>query len=220
MEVPVKSVATLLLISVIMVLGFYGCGDRGSTAPSAPAIRSLNQSCAPVGAEGLTLLVGGLNFSPSSVVRWNGSDRPTVASSASGLHADIPASDLAAPGTASITVFTPGGGSSNSVPILITPGGVNPQSVTVDPSGKFAYVANYGCSFQYPGNISMYTTNSTGTLASIGGPVTAGFGPHAVVVDPSSRFAYVVNDDFVDLGPGLSTVSTHAIDAATGGHDL
>ena len=84
------------------------------------------------------------------------------------------------------------------------PAGTRPQSVTVDPSGKFAYVANYGS-----GNISAYAINArTGALTSIGAAVAAGAFPTSVTVDPSGKFAYVAN-----AGGG---VSAYRIDATTG----
>ena len=111
-----------------------------------------------------------------SVVRWNGSDRPTTSNgSINGLIAQISASDIAAAGTAAVTVFNPGpgGGSSNSLTFTITPGAVDPQSIAVDPAGKFAYVANGGCDGGVGGYVSMYTINpTTGALASIGPPVS------------------------------------------------
>src|SRR5260370_17272868 len=68
--------------------------------------------------------------------------------------------------------------------------GTGPQSVTVDPSGMFAYVAN-GVS----NNVSMYTiSNTTGALTSIAAPVAAGPGPLSVTVDPSGGFVYDAND--------------------------
>jgi hypothetical protein len=54
-------------------------------------------------------------FSTDSVVRLNGSDRVTTFVDSQHLQAQIPASDLAAQGEASITVFTPGTGASSSV---------------------------------------------------------------------------------------------------------
>ena len=54
--------------------------------------------------------------------------------------------------------------------------GTSPVSVTVDPSGKFAYVANYGSD-----NVSVYTINaSTGALTAVGTPVAAGTFPLSV----------------------------------------
>ena len=106
-----------------------------------------------------------------SVVRWNGSDRPTSSNgSINALTAQISASDLATAGTATVTVFNPGpgGGTSNSLTFTITPGAVNPQSIAVDPAGKFAYVMSAGCAGGTGGYVCLYTINpTTGALAPI-----------------------------------------------------
>jgi len=79
-----------------------------------PTLSSINPTSASSGGGALTLTVNGTSFQANSVVRWNGSNRSTTFVSDSRLTAAIPASDLAAAGTASITVFTPapGGGAS------------------------------------------------------------------------------------------------------------
>ena len=67
--------------------------------------------------------------------------------------------------------------------------GDRPISVAVDPSGKFAYVANI-----YGNNVSAYSINTTtGALTAVGPAVAAGYGPRSVTVDPSGKFAYVAN---------------------------
>ena len=73
--------------------------------------------------------------------------------------------------------------------------GVGANSVAVDPSGKFAYVANAGYNA-----VAGYTINpTTGALAPIAGifpfgpSFPAGAGPILVAVDPSGKFAYVAN---------------------------
>ncbi len=163
----------------------------------------------------------------SSVVRWNGSNRPTTLDGNSGgqiLTAQISASDIAAAGTAAVTVFNPaaGGGSSNSLTFTITTGAGDPQSIAVDPAGKFAYVLNGGCDGGVGGYVSMYTINpTTGALTSIGPPVsTYGFGlyPGSITVDPLGRFAYVTNEGdpwgYEDGANG--SVAMYSIDATTG----
>ena len=167
-----------------------------------PTINFLGPSCALAGwsfAGGLT--VQGQNFVASSVVRWNGSDQPTAVGSISGqiLVAQVSASDIAAAGTAAVTVFNPppGGGTSNSLTFTITTTGAgNPQSISVDPAGKFAYVADteIGASCDV-GYVSMYMINpTTGALASIGLPVsTQDSNAESVTVDPFGKFAYVAN---------------------------
>jgi YVTN family beta-propeller protein len=148
--------------------------------------------------------------------------------SINGLVAQISASDIAAAGTAAVTVFNPGpdGGSSNALTFTITAGAVDPQSIAVDPAGKFAYVM--GGSGGNGGYVSMYTINpTTGALASIGPPVsTYGYGVYSgsgvnagsVAVDPLGKFAYVTNaGDVWDYGDGADgTVAMYAINATTG----
>ncbi len=92
--------------------------------------------------------------------------------------------------------------------------GLNPNSVTVDPSGKYAYVANYGAA-----TISAYTINSTsGALTQIDANAStttiidnfpAGVRPASVAVDPSGKYAYSANH-------GTSDISAYMISSATG----
>ena len=190
-----------------------------------PTINSLIPSCVPAGEQFINainnqLVVTGLNFVASSVLRWNGTDRPTTLDTNSLgkiLSAQISASDIAAAGTATVTVFNPapGGGTSNSLIFTTATGGADPRSIAVDPAGKFAYVANWSCS-SVSGYVSMYTINlTTGALASIGPPVLSqDISADSVTVDPSGKFAYVTSlgDDFSSDG----SVAMYTINATTG----
>ncbi len=189
-----------------------------------PTIQVLFPNSIPAGEQSFQLEVvapyPGSNFVTGSVVRWNGSDRPTISNgSVNGLIAQISASDIAAAGTAAVTVFNPGsgGGSSNSFAFTITTGAVDPQSIAVDPAGKLAYVASSGCSGGVGGYVSMYTINpTTGALASVGPPVTTSEEfTDSVTVDPSGMFAFVASSgDVYDTDFG--SVLTYAINPATG----
>jgi YVTN family beta-propeller protein len=159
-------------------------------------------------------------------VRWNGSDRPTTSNgSINGLIAQISASDVAAAGTAAVTIFNPGpgGGSSNTSTFTITTGAADPQSIAVDPAGKFAYVASQGCDLA--GYVSMYSINpTTGALASIGPPVPSNDEfTDSVTVDPFGKFAYVASSGNVwdiDFGSVLTYTinpTTGALTSTTGG---
>lgn len=57
-----------------------------------------------------TLTVTGLGFTPSSVVRWNSSDRPTTYIDDTQLTADISATDVSMVGAYPVTVYDPAGG--------------------------------------------------------------------------------------------------------------
>ncbi|MGH9936560.1 MAG: hypothetical protein ACREAM_09955, partial [Blastocatellia bacterium] len=87
-----------------------------------PVITSLNPNSAVEGSAGFTLTVNGSKFINGSVVRLDGSARPTTFVNATQLRAQIDASDINGAGTASVTVFNPppGGGVSNAVQFSIT----------------------------------------------------------------------------------------------------
>ena len=86
-----------------------------------PITTSLSPSSVLAGGPAFTLTVNGSGFRVGSAVRWNGVNRPTTFVSATQLQASIGATDIAAPGTADVTVFTsaPGGGASATVPLTI-----------------------------------------------------------------------------------------------------
>jgi 6-phosphogluconolactonase len=244
-QLRILATLILLLLSLCACGGGSGGGSQQSSQPTSgaaptgsasgsnpvPTISVLYPSCAPAGEQfvdgtdtKLSVITSTQepDFVTGSVVRWNGSDRPTTGGGATNaLTAQISASDIAAAGTAVVTVFSPapGGGTSNSLTFTITKGAVDPQSIAVDPAGKFAYVMNGGCGGGIGGYVSMYTINATtGALASIGPPVYTydyGGSPGSVAVSPSGKFLYVTNSGYVwDLDDG--SVAMYAINATTG----
>ena len=77
-----------------------------------------------------------------------------------------------------------------------------PASVTVDPTGRFAYVIN-----STDNTVSAYSTDANGALTPVrGSPFATGHVPRSVTVDPTGRFAYITN--FND-----NTVSGYSIGA-------
>jgi 6-phosphogluconolactonase len=93
-------------------------------------------------------------------------------------------------------------------PATVFTGG-SPFGITLDPSGKFAYVPD---AYSQPNNfVSEFTVDSlTGVLTPTAQiAVSAGNSPTSVAVDPTSKFAYVVNRQD-------NTVSMFTIDPSTG----
>jgi hypothetical protein len=90
-----------------------------------PIVNSLLPASAEAGGGSFTLTVNGENFGNAAVVRWNGATRPTTLISPTQLAASISAADIAASGTASVTVASPGG-ISNSGAFIIEPRRVIP----------------------------------------------------------------------------------------------
>jgi hypothetical protein len=103
------------------------------TPCSTPTIGSISPTCAIAGGNAFTLTVNGTNFLSTSTVNWNGNALTTTYVSSTQLTARVPKANIANPGTASITVVTPGpcGGTSNAVIFTIT---ATPSITTIDPT--------------------------------------------------------------------------------------
>jgi photosystem II stability/assembly factor-like uncharacterized protein len=86
-----------------------------------PTAGTLMPSSATAGGAQFTLTVTGTNFVSGSVVKWKGTSLATAYVSGTKLTATVPASDIAAAGTATVTVTnsSPGGGTSNSLTFTI-----------------------------------------------------------------------------------------------------
>jgi 6-phosphogluconolactonase len=86
-----------------------------------------------------------------------------------------------------------------------------PYSLTIDPLGKFVYVAEPN---PHEGDIWGYTMDSTtGALTLIAGsPFASPVGPFAVAIDPSGKFAYAANEGSTDGG----YVNAFAINGSSG----
>jgi len=95
-------------------------------------------------------------------------------------------------------------------PATVYTGGI-PWRVRIAPSGKFAYVVNNLSGGEMTDGVWQYTLDSTTGVLTQNTPnaVAAGNAPTDIAVDPTSRFAYVVNR--LD-----NTVSMFTIDPSTG----
>ena len=89
--------------------------------------------------------------------------------------------------------------------------GPDPFGIAVDPSGRFAYVVNNNSGTLRAFGVSQYTIDpNTGILTeNTPSVVGTGNGATSVAVDPTSRFAYVVNRSD-------NSVSMFTIDSSTG----
>jgi len=166
-----------------------------------PQIAALSPSTATAGGAALTLTVSGTGFISASVVRWNGSDRPTAFQNSTQVTAQIPASDIATVAAASVTVFnpTPGGGTSNQLTFAIDAAPASPRvyvTVTNIPPGS--------------GTISVIDTDSNTVVA----PIAVGLFPHAVGFTPDNTRAYVTNFNSSDVS--VIATSTSSVVATVG----
>jgi hypothetical protein len=104
---------SILNLSVVTIMAYAAAATNPRPLLNWPLTPA---AVAPAGG-GFTLTIHGTAFVSGSVVRWNGSARPTKFVSNAELRAAIPNTDISHSTTSSITVFnpTPGGGSSKVV---------------------------------------------------------------------------------------------------------
>src|SRR5262249_61281649 len=91
-------------------------------------------------------------------------------------------------------------------------GGGNPLDITVDPSGQFVSIANYG------GCVSAFTSNSgTGGLTAVpGSPFPTAPGANSVTVDLTGKFLYTANNGGNDISAYVINSSTGALTTVVG----
>src|SRR6266545_18676 len=135
------------------------------TAP-VPTITSLSPNPVTVGGANFTLTVNGANFASSSVVRLNGTDRSTTFVTSSQLRASILAGDVAAAGTQSITVFTPGGGTTPAATLSVN--NPAPTLSSISPST----LAAWGPAFTLTANGSNFVNGSVVQVNGVSRPTT------------------------------------------------
>jgi 6-phosphogluconolactonase len=96
--------------------------------------------------------------------------------------------------TVSAYTVDPSGGGLSPVSGSPFAAGIQPSGIAVDPSNKFAYVANQN----YPnpkGTVSAYTIDrTTGALEAVKrSPYVEGRNPYLIAVDPTGKFVYITN---------------------------
>ena len=103
--------AKTVFLTGLLALGL-ACGySKSVTPPSAgtiPTITQLAPDNTNSGGAAFVLTVDGTNFLSNATVNWNGTAQPTTPVTASQLTAMIPASAIAATGSAAVTVTNPG----------------------------------------------------------------------------------------------------------------
>jgi hypothetical protein len=194
----------------VSILGVYSAPATFTITPGAPVVLSWVPSAVTAGGPAFTLTASGNHFVSGSVVQWNGSPLTTTFVSATQLQAAVPASLIAAPGRAVLTVLNPGGAVSNAVQLSIT--GPVPQILSLTPpsataGGPAFTLAVFGFGFL-----------SGATLMWNGSPVPTTFHsptdlsatvPASLIVAPGSASLAVVNP-----GGAASTAFTFTVGAA------
>ncbi len=134
----------------------------------APTITGINPASTQAGNSTTILTVNGTNFVNGTVARWNGSDRATSVANSTQLTMVVSAVDLAAPGSANITVNNPvpGGGTSGATGFTVSPcsGSLSPGSLSFNPNaatGSLSVITATGaCAWTAVSNVPWVTVTA------------------------------------------------------------
>jgi uncharacterized repeat protein (TIGR03803 family) len=119
-NVPLSAYPGNTVITVVNPDGTKSSANLTITVPT-PILTSLSPKSLPAQSPQSKLTLIGNAFAPGAVVNWNGNPLATTYVSPTKLTALIPASDLSAPGTASVSVTNPqGGGTSQALTFTVT----------------------------------------------------------------------------------------------------
>jgi len=109
---------TLSTKNILIALCLFTIASTGL----AQQLTSLSPSSSAAGGPDFVLTANGSGFANGSVILWNGFSIPTNFASTSQLTAVVPASFIAAQGSASVAVQNPGGATSNALTFTIGQG--------------------------------------------------------------------------------------------------
>jgi WD40-like Beta Propeller Repeat len=215
---------TALGMLVLMAIVASSCGSSTSVGQPnpTPAITALYPSSVTAGSQSFTLFIAGTGFiagsSGTSTAYWNGSPRTSIVNlNTNEIGITVLASDVASPGTASVTVSNPipgGGISQNAATFQIYAAQLNaPQISSLSPTSA----SPKGSSFTITVNGANFTsgtinTNPCGsTLPSLSGSVVAwNGGPLCTAyVSPTQLTAQIDASDIVTAGCNSISVFTY-----------
>lgn len=241
-QVHAADIATPGIATVLITDPAYGASNSlsFSITPAQLTLASVSPTSVTVGGPPFMLTALGTAFTPSSVVQWNGTTRTTTYVSPTELVAQISAADIAALGTASVTIEDPTSSAGTTGPqtVTIVPASVDATAFqinaahsgsvtfanllplpsapawTVDVGGtpSYALIADGKVFVTVPvsGGGSEVIALSQATGATVWGPVLVSGGANA---------AYDNGRVFVLSSPFGNAATMEALDAGTGSPD-
>ncbi len=204
-----------------------------SVSAPVPVIDTINPSNVLAGAPTFALFTVGSGFITSSVINFNGMALSTNYSSPTVIFAEITAAQIAAQGTATISVTNPGngivgGGTSGSALLSILPPNTQPVVSSISPTSAtaggpaFALTVN-GSGFVQGSQVSFNLNNVTTTFVS-SSQLTAAIpasaiaiagNPYVIVTNPdgyvSTFVTFVVSSGLESLSPPSVPAGSNAL---------
>lgn len=191
----------------------------------APTISLLSSYGATAGRTGFTLMLHGSGFVSGSVVRWNGSDRPTTYLGSGRLSASITADDVASAGAVQVTVANPAPSGGTSAPqtlqvrALAAPATLNLKTLDL-PAQDVAYSTATGRLYASFPSASAQYANSVAAIDPASGGVTGsvfvGSEPSVLALARDNSFLYVALDGSSTVRRVIPSSLTAGLEFSTG----
>ena len=161
-----RKLAGLILVAILTVV-IASCPARGAALKQRPILTSIDPVTTVAGAPSVALVLTGSNFSPTSLVQWNGLFLSLTCFAMTRICATVPGSELTVVGTFSVRVFTPGkfGGTSAARTFTVTAyvpppaSGLTIVTTFISPATKDIY---YETGFQADGGQKPYAWSASG----------------------------------------------------------
>ncbi|MFZ0278939.1 MAG: hypothetical protein WA254_02620 [Candidatus Sulfotelmatobacter sp.] len=130
-----KNAKTLFLAGLLALSMACGYSKPATTPPTAGTMPTITELAPPNiahGSQAFVLTINGTDFSGTATIYWNGTaETTTVVSPGTQLMTTIPATDVASPGMATVTVTNPG-----------TAGGVYGGGTSAETSAPMTFTIN------------------------------------------------------------------------------
>ena len=201
--------STLLLCCFFLFHAACSSGSGGGAGGSATTGGAGGQAGGQSGAAGTGLGSGGI--SSGGTLGQDGGGASTDAS-------DVPQGFVYVVNQSGATVSQLTIGSNGALAALTPPSvpcELRPNSLAVDPSGKYLYVVNErGATSASYGSISQYTIGADGSLAPmIPATIAQDYGPSDIAVHPSGKYVYAITFYYPSGGTQLRSVAQYTIGA-------
>lgn len=141
-----------------------------TVAAGTPTLSSISPSAAIAGSGPTTVTATGSSFMSNSVMQVNGVNRSTTVVSSNQLTTTLTSADLATAGSLSITVSTPGGGTSS--PVIFTVNNPAPSLSIISPASAVAGGSGFtltvgGANFVPGSTVQVNGSSRATTFASV-----------------------------------------------------
>ena len=184
--------SSMLSIASMLPVAVLNGSTTSSSGPAvtievdnpAPVISSFSPTALMTGSTSSPLLIAGTGIVPTSGVQINGSPRPTTYVSPSQLSVAVTAADVAASGTASVTIVNPAPGGGTSAAASVPINNPLPTGITLTPTSVIAGVTP----------TSTITVNGAGFIAASVANVNGVAHPTKVVSPTQLTFALTTTE--------------------------